>query len=286
MSLSQVSFLAFAAFLLGSGNAFQAPVPTPYVSRSLQRIIFAQSAEGPEDLAKPPSYAQILKKAREARKQGKNVNAALRAQRQQAPKKAQDPSAAAASNTPAAASYDNLPFSDEIYEAIVLVLKLLPKRVKGNTVLSDEEKQKLDDAITAIVADSQGIDKSEVPAAPQATPAPQAITPENSLVSQNEDEDGSEIDMDEEDIGNSEKKNIVYKTTKEMSPGTANTYYMEGLDAMTPTEYRAALDAKIQRMREERLKQGVRAGAHYQEEYFNAIRTPQVKKSTSKAQTK
>jgi hypothetical protein len=153
------------------------------------------------------------------------------------------------------ASNDEAPaptiFDDAVLEDMQQVLLALELRVKqGPGSLSALQVEELDGQLQRIMDDMR-VNQHKKPVRPERTaeapaaPPPAAAAPQKPAASSNQpefnDEDGPEYDG-EGGMG--------------LSRGTANTYHLEGMDEMSPEEYRDNLQKSVSDRQDKRKQSG------------------------------
>ncbi|CAM9845029.1 unnamed protein product [Chrysoparadoxa australica] len=192
----------------------------------------------------PSSYRDQLRAARASK--GLEKQAAQQSAQQPAQQSAQG------NNMPTTAPS---PFSDSLQEHLRVAIETLNIRANQDKPLTKDQLNRFEHAVAAITQDAVSNVIPQAPPAVPRTPPPQTVTVESTSTpvvapaapkakpawspKDDETEDESEFDG-----------------SYGVAPGTANTYHLDGMAAMTPEEYRQALRDKVINRAQAKRKSG------------------------------
>mmetsp|Transcript_1764 Transcript_1764/g.2385 ORF Transcript_1764/g.2385 Transcript_1764/m.2385 type:complete len:234 (-) Transcript_1764:281-982(-) len=181
------------------------------------------------------SYTERLRLAQEAKRKGKPAN-------QAAPAPVRSPEQVAQAKQIAGSTdpEDSLPFSDQIYEDMSYVIGKLQNRLRNRILLTPDELSKFEAAAGRIVADGRNGGYTADNFLPEEEPEP-----------------------------------VIQETIEgvkvQMKIDKKSQHYIDGMETMTPDEYRAAMDQKIRQMRGARRQAGYQGGGQQQKDYFDSL---------------
>ena len=213
----------------------------------------------PLAMSSRPSYQDMLRRAQDAKAGG----SAPPARQQQ---KAAVPSsiAAPAQQRPAPrANADGLPFDDEMYDNLKYAISRLTARIKGDTVLSQDELRKFKDTIDAILVDS----------ADEMDSGPDSLDEDDDdsmkFIDSMKFNDGNDDEDDEGgydgEVGDTNSVSAMMSAGGRPPPvnqafselaGRGSAWNVPGQDEMTTAEFYSAVNKRLQRMKAARKSLG------------------------------
>jgi len=268
MSKCSIVLLALIG-LVACSHAFQtASILQHQHSRNLGVSCFAE---------KKLSYAEQLKLAKEAKAKGQTYG-------EVAPKRALSPAQELQFKklTGAADADDDLPFTDEIYEDMAFILSKLEARCRKGTLLKPREVPLFSAAVGRVVADMRS-PQGRRPQLNTAAGGGRATT--DSLDASNDELAGiREVPLRNADLDYAKRLDeaaaaatvteTIGGVKMEMQIRKDSQHYVEGMETMTPDEYRKAMDQKIRDVRTARRQAGYKYGGRQLDDYFSSLSKP------------